>query len=156
MPFHKGRPMKESELQIFIDSLTRYFATNIGGDLALGHAFHTTSQDTPASDYTGIIGVSGDRQGCIYLTAPKAMLGQVLLAMGEPEIDESLFNDVIGEVTNTVSGNARKILGAGFMISVPIVVTGRPEHIHFPRNHDIGVVPFTWNGFNASLVVCLQ
>ena len=148
--------MKDSELQIFIDSLRNYFATNIGGHLETAAAFHVSSQDTPASDYTGIIGVSGDKQGCIYLTATKAMLGDVLLAMGEPEIDESLFNDVIGEVTNTVSGNARKILGPGFMISVPIVVTGRPEHIHFPGNFDIGVVPFSWNNHKASLVVCLQ
>ena len=148
--------MKDSELQIFIDSLERYFATNIGGKLERSQAFHASSQETPASDYTGIIGVSGDRQGCIYLTSTKTMLGEVLLAMGEPEIDESLFNDVIGEITNTVSGNARKLLGPGFMISVPIVVTGRPEHIHFPRNHDIGVVPFSWNGHKASLVVCLQ
>jgi chemotaxis protein CheX len=148
--------MKESELQIFVDSLKKYFATNIGGDLSLEEAFHTASQDVPASDYTGIIGVSGDRQGCIYLTATKPMLGDILLAMGEPEIDVSLFNDVIGEITNTVSGNARKILGSGFMISVPVVVTGRPEHIHFPRNFDIGVVPFTWNKHKASLVVCLQ
>lgn len=148
--------MKDSELQIFIDSLSHYFATNIRGTLTLSDAFHTNSQDTPASDYTGIIGVSGDKQGCIYLTATKLMLGEILLAMGEPEIDESLFNDVIGEVTNTVSGNARKVLGPGFMISVPIVVTGRPEHIHFPRNYDIGVVPFIWNGHKGSLVVCLQ
>ncbi|MCC7516280.1 MAG: chemotaxis protein CheX [Pseudomonadales bacterium] len=148
--------MKDAELQIFVDSLRYYFATNIGGELTVQQAYHTESTGTPASEYTGIIGVSGDKQGCIYLTAPRDMLGQVLLAMGEPEIDESLFNDVIGEITNTVSGNARKVLGPGFMISVPIVVTGRPEHIHFPRNYDIGVVPFTWNGYQASLVVCLQ
>ncbi|HSC76667.1 MAG TPA: chemotaxis protein CheX [Pseudomonadales bacterium] len=148
--------MKDSELQIFVDSLRYYFATNIGGDMDVSPAYHTESNETPASEYTGIIGVSGDKQGCIYLTATKAMLGQVLLAMGEPEIDPSLFNDVIGEITNTVSGNARKVLGPGFMISVPIVVTGRPEYIHFPRNYDIGVVPFTWNGHQASLVVCLQ
>jgi chemotaxis protein CheX len=148
--------MKESELQIFVDSLRYYFATNIGGTLELAPAYHTKSNETPASEFTGIIGVSGDKQGCVYLTATKDMLGQVLLAMGEPEIDESLFNDVIGEITNTVSGNARKVLGPGFMISVPIVVTGRPEYIHFPRNYDIGVVPFTWNGHHASLVVCLQ
>ncbi len=148
--------MKEAELQIFIDSLRHYFATNIGGDLNIKQSYHTESTGTPASEYTGIIGVSGDKQGSIYLTATKDMLGQVLLAMGEPEIDESLFHDVIGEITNTVSGNARKVLGSGFMISVPVVVTGKPENIFFPRNYDIGVVPFTWNGYKASLVVCLQ
>jgi chemotaxis protein CheX len=148
--------MKDSELQIFVDSLRYYFATNIGGNLEIAPAYHTESNDTPASEFTGIIGVSGDKQGCIYLTATRDMLGQVLLAMGEPEIDPGLFNDVIGEITNTVSGNARKVLGPGFMISVPIVVTGRPEYIHFPRNYDIGVVPFVWNGYKASLVVCLQ
>jgi chemotaxis protein CheX len=148
--------MKDAERKIFVDSLRHYFATNIGGNLEISQAYHTETAATPASEYTGIIGVSGDKQGCIYLTATKDMLGHVLLAMGEPEIDASLFNDVIGEITNTVSGNARKTLGSGFMISVPIVVTGRPEHIHFPRNYDIGVVPFTWNGHRASLVVCLQ
>jgi chemotaxis protein CheX len=103
--------MKDSELQIFVDSLRYYFATNIGGTLDVAPAYHTESNDTPASEFTGIIGVSGDKQGCIYLTATRDMLGQVLLAMGEPEIDPSLFNDVIGEITNTVSGNARKVSG---------------------------------------------
>lgn len=148
--------MKDSELQIFVDSLQRYFATNIGGTLTVASTYHTDAHDTPASDFTGIIGVSGEKQGSIYLTATRQMLGEVLLAMGEPEVEEDLLIDVIGEVTNTVSGNARKILGPGFMISVPVVVSGRPEHIHFPRNYDVGVVPFTWNGHRASLVVCLQ
>lgn len=148
--------MKDTELQIFVDSLKFYFATNIGGELEIAPAYHTESKDTPASELTGIIGVSGDKQGCVYLTATREMIGDVLLAMGEPEVDDSLLNDVIGEVTNTVTGNARRFLGPGFMISVPIVVTGHPEHIHFPRNYDIGVVPFVWNGHRGSLVVCLQ
>src|SRR6478736_5550806 len=99
-PDRRARPMKDSELQIFVDSLRYYFATNIGGDMDVSPAYHTESNETPASEYTGIIGVSGDKQGCIYLTATKAMLGQILLAMGEPEIDPSLLNDVIGEITN--------------------------------------------------------
>ena len=91
--------MKDSELQVFVDSLRYYFATNIGGTLDVATAYHTESNETPASEFTGIIGVSGDKQGCIYLTATREMLGQILLAMGEPEIDSSLFNDVIGVQT---------------------------------------------------------
>ena len=121
--------MKDSELQVFVDSLRYYFATNIGGTLDVATAYHTESNETPASEFTGIIGVSGDKQGCIYLTATREMLGQILLAMGEPEIDPGLFNDVIGEITNTVSGNARKVMGPGFMISVPICPSIRRARI---------------------------
>ena len=53
--------MKDSELQIFVDSLRYYFATNIGGTLDVAPAYHTESNDTPASEFTGIIGVSGDK-----------------------------------------------------------------------------------------------
>ena len=63
--------MKEAELQIFIDSLRHYFATNIGGNLEIQPSYHTETTGTPASEYTGIIGVSGDKQGSIYLTATK-------------------------------------------------------------------------------------
>jgi chemotaxis protein CheX len=148
--------MKDAELQVFVDSLRYYFTTSIPGLLEVADAYHTATIDTPTNECTGIIGVSGEKQGCIYMTASRAMLGDVLLAMGEPEVDDSLINDVIGEITNTVAGNARRVFGSEFMISVPLVVTGLPEQIQFPKNHDVGVIPFNWNGHTASLVVCLQ
>lgn len=148
--------MKDAEIQVFVDSLRYYFTTSIPGLLEVKHAHHIGATDTPTNECTGIIGVSGEKQGCIYMTASRAMLGDILLAMGEPQVDDNLINDVIGEITNTVAGNARRVFGSGFMISVPLVVTGLPEQIQFPQSNDVGVIPFTWNGHTAALVVCLQ
>ena len=46
-----------------------------GTRLEVARAYHTATIDTPTNECTGIIGVSGEKQGCIYMTASRAMLG---------------------------------------------------------------------------------
>ena len=41
--------------------------------------------------------------------------------------------DLVGEVANTIAGNARSEFGEEFEISVPIVLRGAPDEILLPR-----------------------
>jgi chemotaxis protein CheX len=148
--------MKESEIQVFIDGIQKYFSTVSSVDVSVGTPYLCDPSESPALDFTGIIGISGDRKGCVYLTAPRILLRHLLYSLGEPEADAHLISDVVGEVANTISGNARAEFGPGFMISVPVVVQGRPEKIQLPREIKAFIIPFHWRSYAGNLVVCLQ
>jgi chemotaxis protein CheX len=64
--------------------------------------------------------------------------------------------DLVGEVANTISGNARRDFGKDFMISVPQVVAGDPEKVQTPDNTRSFVIPINWRSHSAQLVVCLE
>ena len=148
--------MDESELRVFIHGATRYFQQITRVPAEIGAAYLANPRDAPAYDMTGIIGVSGARKGCVYLTAPKAMLNSVLLAMGENDLSHHMHMDLAGEIANTIAGNAREHFGTQFMISVPIVVAGTLDTVKLPEQIRSFVIPLTWHRQNAAVVVCLE
>lgn len=80
----------------------------------------------------------------------------MLLSFGETELTDEHLNDMVGEVANVISGNARKDLGPDFMISVPIVIRGEPDEIVFPPDIRSYVIPIFWNSYRAAIVVSLE
>ena len=148
--------MTEETLQVFIDGVTRYFDHTKDNDLRVGTPYLADNSAPISMDYTGLIGVSGSNKGCVYFTAPKAMLRHLILSRGEPDTSDDNMVDLVGEVANTISGNARRELGKNFMISVPVVVSGAPSNIHLPLELRSYVVPTTWRSYNAAVVICLQ
>lgn len=148
--------MNETEIKVFINGVRKYFATNTQHEASVRTPYLTSAQDIPGNDFTGIIGISGQRKGCIYITAPRILLHHLLLSMGERDVDEQLLIDIAGELTNTISGNAREVFGSGFMISVPVVIKGKPENIQLAQQHRAFIVPFKWQNYSADLVVSLE
>ncbi len=148
--------MFEENMQVFIDGVKRYFNLTKENDLRIGSPYLTSNAKPEAMDFTGIIGISGANKGCVYFTAPKAMLKHLILSLGEPDTSEANMVDLVGEVANTLSGNARSELGKDFMISVPVVVSGAPSTIHLPQELRSYVIPITWRSYHAAVVVCLQ
>lgn len=146
----------ESEIQVFIDGTKNYFNTVSNKKVAVGVPYLVPSNSTPAKDFSGIIGVSGERKGCVYFSAPRIMLHHLLLSLGEISIDVELMRDLVGEIANTVSGNARSSFGSEFHISVPVVVQGAPEAIQLPKKMQSFVIPVSWQNYSADLVVCLS
>lgn len=148
--------MSEQNLQVFIDGVVRYFNLTTDNDLQVGTPYLAENAQPAAMDYTGIIGISGNNKGCVYFTAPRVMLKHLILSLGEADTRESNMTDLVGEVANTISGNARKELGKDFMISVPVVVSGAPSNIHLPEELRSYVIPITWRSYQAAVVICLQ
>jgi chemotaxis protein CheX len=72
-------------------------------------------------DYAGVIGISGNREGKVYFTAPRGMLSVMLMCMNETDTGEQNVRDLVGEVANTISGNARRDFGRNFVISTPTI-----------------------------------
>lgn len=148
--------MPEKDLQVFINGVVRYFDHTTENDLKVGTPYLAPNTKPAAMDFTGIIGISGNNQGCVYFTAPKVMLKHLILSLGETDTSETNLVDLVGEVANTISGNARRELGKGFMISVPVVVSGAPSEIHLPQMLRSYVIPVTWRSYHAAVVICLQ
>lgn len=148
--------MREQELRVFVDIVQHYFSQQSGKSAEMGTPFLGEGNALPILDYTGVIGISGERKGCVYFTAPAALLRELLLHAGEPSVDDASLADLAGEIGNTISGNARKSFGADFLISVPVVVKGRDQTITLPRNVRSYVIPFRWHRMEASLVVSVN
>ncbi|MEM7253851.1 MAG: chemotaxis protein CheX [Pseudomonadota bacterium] len=148
--------MDEADLQVFIDGTIHYFNQSSNQPATVGTPYLVDDNKAVADEYTGIIGVSGRRKGSVYFTAPKELLGQLLRQLGETNHDHSFMCDLVGEVANTISGNARREFGKEFMISVPVVVIGDLERIANPEHLRSFVIPIRWGGSEAFLVICLE
>ncbi len=148
--------MSEETLQVFIDGAVRFFEHTNDKDVKVGTPYLVENVNPAAYDVTGIIGISGPSRGCVYFTAPRILLKHLLLSIGETDTrSENLF-DLVGEVANTISGNARSIFGHEFMISVPVMLEGAPTSIHLPTNSRSYVIPIYWKAYHAAVVICLS
>ena len=148
--------MSEKSLQVFIDGVVRYFSHTSDKDVTIGTPFLTENNEPTAMDYAGIIGISGPQRGCVYFTAPRILLKHLLLSIGELNTEEDNIIDIVGEVANTISGNAREEFGKDFMISVPVVIKGVPSGIYLPRELRSYVIPLTWKSYGGAVVICLN
>ena len=147
--------MDEQELRIFIDIVSQYFERQTNRPPEVGSPYLGEPSALPIYDFTGVIGISGERQGCVYFTAHRELLRQLLLHVGESDVSDNNLSDLVGEVANTISGNARRHFGPNFMISVPVVVAGNARAIQVPRSVKAYILPLRWHKLEAALVVSL-
>lgn len=148
--------MSEEMLQVFIDGALRYFQHTKDKDVQMGTPYLVENTNPAAYDFTGIIGVSGPKKGCVYFSAPRVLLKHLLFSIGETDTSDENIIDLVGEVANTISGNARGVYGKSFMISVPLVIQGAPDHIHLPKDSRSYVIPVYWKSYNAMVVICFE
>ena len=115
--------LQEQELKTFVEGTTNYFEIAAQQPASIGSPY--LSETPPAvHDYTGVINISGKREGVVYFTAPRAMLTVLLMKMQENDFSHETMRDLVGEVANTISGNARRDFGRDFVTSVPSVLAG--------------------------------
>lgn len=148
--------IEEKRFQVFIDSVNRYFNDVNNVDVEVGTPYLVENNAPTTQDYTGIIGISGPYRGSVYFTAPQVLLKNLLMSLQEPDSSEENLLDLIGEIANTIAGNARSEYGAEFMISVPLVVKGAPDKIHLPKTSRSFVIPIGWKRYTAAIVISLE
>lgn len=149
--------MEEEILRIFAASAARYFTEAVHAPASLGTPYLGDIDATEnICEFSAVIGITGNRRGNVYLTAPRALLEKLLRQIGEATPDDRLCADLVGEMANTIAGNVREQLGAGFMISVPVSFTGQPSKVHFSRTAACYVLPILWGEQRAYLWIALQ
>ncbi len=147
--------LREEELKTFVDGTTNYFEVAAQQPASIGSPY--LAEGSPAlHDYTGVITVSGKREGVVYFTAPRAMLTVLLMKMQENDFSHETMRDLVGEVANTISGNARRDFGREFVISVPSVLSGDKPDIPGKPGARSFVIPINWRSHSAKLVVALS
>lgn len=148
--------MNNESMSVFIDAVTHYFEKLGDKPVTVGAPFLIQDINEYLSDYTGIIGISGNHRGSVFVTAPQSMLSRMLQLLGITTISESRLMDLAGEVSNTISGNARREFGDQFMLSVPIVFKGKSDNIQLAKVTEIYVIPIVWHNMKASIIINLS
>jgi chemotaxis protein CheX len=64
--------------------------------------------------------------------------------------------DLVGEVANTISGNARRDFGRNFIISTPSICDRTNAATAAATTGRSFVIPINWRSYSANVVVCLQ
>lgn len=143
------------ELKVFIDAVTHYFA-HLTSEPAEIRASYLAETALPSFDYTGLITISGQFRGCVYFSAQRRLVRELLIQLQEPDTCEDNLLDAVGEVANTISGNARKHFGSALDISVPITIRGATEQIKSAARARPFAILLRWQRYEAVVVVDLE
>jgi len=131
--------MKEESLEVFVDGLTNYFDKTTSS---------TAKVSTPF--------LIGNHKGSVFFTAPRIMIVKLISEIGVLTTKEEKLMDLVGEISNTISGNARRTFGDQFMLSTPVVLRGKGEQLHVPDITSIYVIPVVWKNMSAHLIINLN
>ena len=101
-------------------------------------------------DVTGIISFSGDATGSLSITFTQACIVRIVSSMFGEEINElnEEVRDAVGELTNMISGDARRKLqqhGYAIRAAIPSVISGKAHVIRHVHGGPCIALPFTTN-----------
>lgn len=148
--------MKEQYLEVFVDGLTNYFDAMTGIKAQIGTPFLIQDINKYLFDFTGIIGISGNHKGSIFFTAPRIMMVKLISEINVPTTRDEKLMDLVGEVSNTISGNARSQFGDQFLLSTPIQLKGKNSELTVQEVNAIYVIPVVWKSMKAHLIINLN
>jgi chemotaxis protein CheX len=141
--------LNADDLKLFVESVRQYFKVLTRQEPQITSAFLATG-DLQGHEYNGIVSFSGSYNGHVMVSMPGQLLKELLLLQGETDVSQGNLLDAVGEIANTLGGNARKTLGSSLQISVPVRLHGssgiqarvrkRPYAITLRWNHQPAVV----------------
>ncbi len=147
--------MNEDNMQVFVDIVKNFFSKLDMEEVIIDTPYLLENNVPKILEYTGLIGISGAYKGVVYMTSSRELLEKALECMGETDTGEENIIDLIGEIANTISGNARKEFGADFHISVPVVFQGAPKSMTLPKDERLFVIPVEWHSQVSEIVICV-
>lgn len=98
-------------------------------------------------DVSGIIGLTGEATGSLSVTFNFNLIQKIMANMLGEEVEE-VTNDVrdaVGELTNMISGDARRMLqqeGLQLSAAIPTIVAGKNHTIKHVMSGPVIVIPF--------------
>lgn len=153
----RNREEFESTCNLFIDSVSNYFKHLTEIDSNIHVPYLKENEGLVLKDFTGMIGVSGDRSGFVYISANREMFEDLInIFIGIEDPTDADVLDMAGEISNVVAGNVRANLGTNFMISVPVVFQGMPDELQIKNETSLYVIPIRWNAHEAFVVIGLD
>lgn len=144
----------EEDVKLFVEAVQHYFRVITRHEPQITSAFLGTG-DIDTEEFNGIVSFSGLFNGHVVVSMPGALLRELLALQGETMFSDANLLDAVGEIANTLAGRARKTLGSGLEISVPVRVQGSPRGKTQVRKHPL-VITLKWQRYPATVIVDLE
>ncbi|MBN1409407.1 MAG: chemotaxis protein CheX [Spirochaetales bacterium] len=147
------------QLKVFIESIIEYFNKITGIPIDVGVPYLKEENKIFLLAYTAAIGISGKMRGAVYLTAEKEFLSELIRKiMPRPSLTDEQLTSMAGELANTIAGNAQKVFGSEFLISIPMIFTSENRDRAGFLNLQVPtfVIPMKWNENQAFLAIGLK
>jgi Predicted inhibitor of MCP methylation, homolog of CheC len=148
----------ENEIQVFVEAVSRYFLQITGQKAEIRAAYLTDGAHAlPVFEFTGMIKISGGYYGAIYFSADRFLLSRLLQVMNEARQGDDQLLDAVGEIANTLAGNARQYFGETMEVSVPLTM-GEEEAKKLKgivRDRPY-VITIRWKQYEASVIVDIK
>ena len=116
---------------------------------------------TAQGDVSGIVGFTGEANGTVAVTFDELCILKIVSNMLGEEMQEinDEISDAVGELTNMISGQARKELAEidkVFQGTIPAVITGKNHKIETKTTSPKVAIPFTTDFGSFTIEVCLE
>ena len=103
--------LNENDLKLFVDSIRHYLKITTRQEPQITSAYLGTG-DIEAFEFNGIVTFSGSHNGHVVVSMPGKLVREILLLQHEPDLRDGNLLDAVGEIANTLAGNALKALGS--------------------------------------------
>jgi chemotaxis protein CheX len=147
--------LRESDLRLFVDSVRRYFevSSRIAPDIT---SAYLGTGEVPLHEFNGVVSFSGRFAGHVTVSMPMRPLRELLVMQHERDLSDDNLLDAVGEIANTLAGNARQALGSELEISVPLTRRGAGALPPNRRRQHPYVITLRWNSYPGTVCVDLE
>ena len=153
--------MRAEFVNPFLVSLLHVISTMAQLDLKAG-APRKKNDELARGDVSGLIGMVGPQtRGSFSITFDKGLALEIMRRMlGEaPETINEEVTDMVGEITNMVTGGAKRMLaekGYDFNVASPVVVSGPSHTISHKTDSTKLLMPFESEYGRATIEICFE
>lgn len=152
--------MKVEYINPFIEALVNVLSTMAQTEANRGKLF-IKKEEKAKGDVTGVIGLVGNlAKGSLAISFPEAVILEIAGRMLSDKFEkiDSEIADMVGEITNMVTGGAKKILseqGYKFEMAIPSTIVGKDHTIQHNTKGPVVIVPFDTDVGPFFMEVCL-
>ena len=150
------REMLESrDVQVFSGAISNFFGNTTRSPASVRSSYLAEqAQVLPKADFSGMVELTGRYRGWVCFSASRGLLSQVLMAMGlGSDYSDAGHLDLVGEIANTMIGQALRHFGDDLEISVPKTFSGNASRLVSESRSRPVLLPMTWNGYEAVLAI---
>jgi len=148
--------MREADIQVFLNAAIHHFDETAGLSMDVKAPFLVTDIESQLSDLTACIRITGGYTGNVLFTVPKSMLTELLAQFGREDVPSVDALDLVGEMANLITSNAREAFGSGFQLSPPRVTRGKRVRMRGSEGLSAYCIPMQWKTYQSKLIIAVH
>lgn len=149
--------IKPDDIKVFSDAAGAFFYQTTGIAASVRTAYMLDGKERIDQNYyQSKIALGGQFEGMVAFSAPRALLTNILLRMGESDYSDASHHDITGEIANQMSGYVRRYFGEGMDISPPQALAHTNTFAHIGIEEHSFVIPMLWDSYEAKLFVSIK